>query len=173
MLDCLEGEVSRVGDLVILAIDPGTEKSGVVVYDDQKRMILEAFTETNDMVLNLISARRNCDLFAIEMVEARGQSVGRETFETVFWSGRFWNQWSANDELKNRRRIYRRDVKIHLCGSARATDSNVRYALLDKFGGESVAVGTKKMPGPLYSVKSHAWAALAIAVTAAETETPR
>jgi len=57
--------------------------------------------------------------------------------------------------------VFRRDVKMHLCGSARAKDANIRQALLDRLG----PVGTKKAPGPLYGVKSHIWAALAVAVT--------
>jgi hypothetical protein len=47
----------------------------------------------------------------------------------------------------------------------RAKDANIRQALIDRFG----AVGTKKMPGPLFGVSSHYWAALAVAVYAAET----
>jgi hypothetical protein len=37
--------------------------------------------------------------------------------------------------------------------------------LIDKLG----VVGTKKNPGPLFGMKSHAWAALGVAVTALET----
>ncbi len=60
----------------------------------------------------------------------------------------------------------RREVKLHLCGTARAKDNNIRAALLDRFGGSrSVAVGTAKHPGPLYGIRSHEWAALALAVT--------
>jgi hypothetical protein len=57
----------------------------------------------------------------------------------------------------------RKDVKMHLCGTPRAKDGNIRQRLLDLLGPQ----GTKKQPGPTYGVKSHAWAALAVAVTAA------
>jgi hypothetical protein len=53
-------------------------------------------------------------------------------------------------------------VKMHLCGNQQAKDKNIRQALLDKVG----PVGVKKTPGPCYGVKSHAWSALAVAVTA-------
>jgi hypothetical protein len=56
--------------------------------------------------------------------------------------------------------VFRRDVKLHLCDSPRAKDGNVRQALLDRLGPQ----GTKKAPGPTYGVKSHEWAALAVAV---------
>jgi hypothetical protein len=38
-------------------------------------------------------------------------------------------------------------------------------ALIDRFGGSERAKGTKKAPGPLLAIKSHEWAALALAVT--------
>jgi len=45
----------------------------------------------------------------------------------------------------------------------RAKDANIRQALLDLIGPQ----GTKKTPGPTYGIKSHTWAALAVAVYAA------
>jgi len=39
--------------------------------------------------------------------------------------------------------------------SARAKDGNIRVALLDRFGGEKVAKGTKAEPRPLYGVSGH------------------
>jgi len=95
------------------------------------------------------------------MVASYGMPVGKEVFETCVWIGRFMQVWHDPDAV---RLIYRRDVKLHLCGSARAKDGNIRQALIDKLGPQ----GTKKAPGPTYGVKSHAWAALALAVTAAE-----
>ena len=97
----------------------------------------------------------------VEMVASYGMPVGKEVFETCVWIGRFMQVWHDPDAV---RLIYRRDVKLHLCGSARAKDGNIRQALIDKLGPQ----GTKKAPGPTYGVKSHAWAALALAVTAAE-----
>ena len=41
--------------------------------------------------------------------------------------------------------------------------ANIRQALLDLIGPQ----GTKKAPGPTYGVRSHEWAALAVAVTVA------
>jgi hypothetical protein len=68
------------------------------------------------------------------------------------------------------RLIYRRDVKLRLCGTVKAKDANVRQALIDMFpktgGGKIPQIGTKAQPGPLYGVASHAWAAVAVAVTA-------
>jgi len=96
---------------------------------------------------------------AIEMVASYGMAVGREVFETCVWIGRFQQAWHAPEAV---RLIYRRDVKLHLCGSARAKDSNIRQAVIDLLG----PPGTKREPGPTYGVRSHAWSALAVAVTA-------
>jgi hypothetical protein len=89
--------------------------------------------------------------------------VGREVFETVFWTGRFFEAATRRGAAVSR--LPRKTIKIHLCGSARAQDSNIRVALCDRFGGSERAKGTKKAPGPLFGIKSHEWAALALAVT--------
>jgi hypothetical protein len=51
-----------------------------------------------------------------------------------------------------------------------AKDANIRQALIDRFGGsKEAAIGTIKRQGPLYGVKGHEFAALAVAVTWIET----
>jgi hypothetical protein len=65
-------------------------------------------------------------------------------------------------------RIYRADVKLHLCNSHRAKDKNVRQALIDLYGPtKEAAIGRKASPGPLYGLAGDGWAALGVAVTAA------
>lgn len=152
----------------ILAIDPGTDKSGWVRLDDGR---IEMFgVDDNDFVLDIVSNTTSADI-AIEMIASFGMAVGREVFETCVWIGRFV-QAAKNPEAVQL--IYRRDVKLHLCGSSKAKDPNIRQALLDMFprtgGGATPQVGTKKQPGPLFGVSSHAWSALAVAVTAAAAE---
>jgi len=100
------------------------------------------------------------DTLAIEMIASYGMAVGREVFETCVWIGRFQQVWRSPESV---RLVYRRDVKLHLCGNPRAKDPNIRQALIDLLG----PAGTKKQPGPTYGVKSHAWAALGVAVTVA------
>jgi hypothetical protein len=104
---------------------------------------------------------------AIEMIASYGMPVGREVFETCVWIGRFQQ---ALESPGTAELVYRKDVKLHLCGSPRAKDGNVRQALIDLFpatgGGKTPQIGTKKQPGPLYGMSSHAWAALGVAITA-------
>jgi hypothetical protein len=146
---------------VILAIDPGNTQSGFVLFDECA--VVESGTESNAFVLaRIVSAfiaYPSMDV-AIEMIASYGMPVGADVFETCVWIGRFVER--ANSCGIHARLIYRRDVKMHLCGNARAKDGNIRQALLDLLGPQ----GKKKAPGPTYGVKSHAWSALAVAATA-------
>lgn len=155
----------------ILAIDPGTEQSGWCQYESEQ--VIDSGVMPNDDVLTYIRAFADwrdseTRMLAIEMIASYGMSVGREVFETCVWIGRFKQAFFDPDAVQL---IYRRDVKLHLCGSPRAKDPNVRQALLDMFprtgGGKTPQIGTKGQPGPLYGVSSHAWAALGVAVVAA------
>lgn len=144
----------------ILAIDPGTEESGWCLL--QNGSVLESGVMPNDELLVALLGwgGYSKDQLAIEMVASYGMAVGREVFETCVWIGRFQQAWRVPASV---RLVYRRDVKLHLCGNAKAKDANIRQALLDLLGPQ----GTKKAPGPTYGVKSHAWAALGVAVTVA------
>jgi hypothetical protein len=150
--------------LTVLAIDPGYEQSAYVLFDG--RAVVEHAIEPNADLLRRLSSRwRGNEISAIvlEQIESFGMAVGREVFETVFWTGRFFDR--AQHTTPTVDRMPRRTVKLHLCQSARAQDSNIRVALLDRFGGKERAIGKKKSAGPLFGIKSHEWSALAIAVT--------
>lgn len=145
---------------MILAIDPGNEQSGWVLFANGK--VCDSGVGPNEPLLQWIKAgRTDADELAIEMIASYGMPVGREVFETCVWIGRFQQAWTGKKPV---RLVYRQAVKLHLCGSPRAKDANIRQALLDKLGPQ----GTKKQPGPLYGVRTHAWAALGVAVTAME-----
>jgi len=151
----------------ILALDPGTTETGFVYYFAGN--VVASGVKPNDMILQTL--RDGWDMqahvLAIEMIASYGMPVGREVFETCVWIGRFMQAWQDPASV---RLVYRRDVKLHLCGSPRAKDPNVRQALIDLFpatgGGKTPQIGTKKQPGPLFGVSSHAWPALGVAVTA-------
>lgn len=147
---------------VILALDPGPDNTGWCLFDG--RLIDSGNSSNEDLLAGL--ADMPADLLAIEMISSYGLAVGKDVFETCVWIGRFWQRWSKPEETQL---IYRREVKLHLCGTAQAKDANVRQAILDQFprtgGGKTPQVGTKAQPGPLYGVKTHAWSALAVAIT--------
>jgi hypothetical protein len=89
--------------------------------------------------------------------------VGKEVFETAEWIGRFL-QKASGCKFDTYTKIYRKDVKINLCQSMKAKDSNIRHALIDRFG----PVGVKKNPGWFYGVSKDIWSAVAIGVTFAD-----
>ena len=143
--------------MTILAIDPGTAESGWVLYDAGR--VASAGVMGNDDVLAMVQTS-TADMLAVEMIASYGMAVGREVFETCVWVGRYQQAWRNPADVKL---VYRKAVKLHLCGSSRAKDANIRQALIDLLGPR----GTKAAPGPTYGVSSHAWAALGVAVTVA------
>jgi hypothetical protein len=139
---------------MILAIDPGPVLSAFVVWNDR---VVDSGTVDNLVLKDFFHSRHEvigADVMAIEMVACYGMAVGKEVFETCVWIGRFIEAWG-----REHRKVYRKDIKMHLCQSMRAKDGNIRQALIDKHG----AVGTKKAPGKLYGISGHLWAALAVA----------
>jgi hypothetical protein len=153
----------------ILAIDPGPEESAWMTYSDGPNSFgICKNRELCDLLADDYSTW--VDHLAIEGIACYGMPVGKETFDTCIWIGRFMEAFGRDDICSL---IYRPDVKLHLCKSARANDANIRQALIDKFGpGKAKAIGLKNSRGPLYGVSKHSWSALAVAVTYCETVAP-
>jgi hypothetical protein len=161
--------------MILLAIDPGPTECGWVLCRVVERGLPEVMhcgvSPTEEMIQWSPRApydARAADAVVIEKVESFGMAVGAEVFETVYVSGRLAQAVIERVPGTQVARIGRRAVKLHLCGNARAKDTNIRQAILDRYGGRVTARGDKKIPGPLYKVKSHAWPALALAITRAE-----
>jgi hypothetical protein len=96
-----------------------------------------------------------------ERVSNMGQGAGRSTFETVFWTGRFFQAAVPNHETVGR--ITRVEVKRHLLGTTKGKDGDIRRALLQRFG---YSVESKRITtGPLVGISAHKWQALAVGVT--------
>ena len=151
--------------MIVIGVDPGPTQSAFVVWDG-KCVMQHDISQNKELRVDLdqrisrLSTIPNAVVF--EQVESFGMAVGRDVFETVFETGRMFQVVGSGVG----RRMPRREVKMHLCHSMRAKDSNIRAALIDRFGGsKAAAIGLKKTPGPLYGVRSHEWSALAIAVT--------
>lgn len=142
---------------MLIAIDPGPKESAYVIVDQVSCEIADKAIVTNSELLYILENHNHLTTVAIEMVASYGMPVGAEVFETVLWIGRFIQ---VREDLKPTL-IYRKDVKMHLCQSMRAKDSNIVQALKDRFG----EVGTKKKPGYFYGFKGDIWQAYAVAVT--------
>lgn len=157
---------------VVLAIDPGSTRSAWLVFDTRLgRPTLHGITPNEELLerirFNDSGVTINTDRAVIEWMQPRGMPTSAEEFEALFWIGRFVEAWDQRFGT-TLRRLTRLKVKQHLCGSNKANDSNIRAALIDRFGGvdgKEAAVGRKAAPGPLYGIAADVWAALGLAVT--------
>ena len=146
----------------VLAIDPGSTDSAWVLYNGRKP--IEFAKQPNADVRHRLRVEKIFTVLAIEYMHPRGMPMSQEEMDTQFWAGRFVEAFGGPWKP-----VRRMDVKMTLCGHAKARDSNIRQAIIDRFpatgGGKTPQIGTKKEPGPLYGVSKDVWSALAIAIT--------
>jgi len=170
---------------LIMAVDPGPGKSAYVIVQPNPAavgglQIVEFCIGDNANIRAEIWGFASLPLedrrLVLEQVASMGMSVGAETFETCVWTGRFMETFEAGKQ-RDAHRIPRVPIKVHLCGSARAKDANVRQAIIDRFGGNGALQKYKpakyngkgdvtypgQFAGPLAGISSHCWAALALA----------
>lgn len=168
-----------------LAIDPGNEFSAYVLL--QPDAILASGKVPNATMLNILLAGvPGAKHLAIETMKPRGMPTAFEEMQTQLFAGRCIQAWGLEFT-----QMFRHDVKIHICGRGNAKDTNIRQALIDKFGG-AAAIGGKRCkrcggkgwrgrdhdacdscygstwtlpPGPLVDITEDRWSALAIGVT--------
>ena len=140
---------------MILAIDPGsTESAYVTLRNDYS--IADKDKVQNELMLKLIETSGKDVQIVIEIIASYGMPVGAEVFETCVWIGRFIQASNCKVE-----RLYRKEVKLHLCNSVKAKDSNIIQALKDRFGDK----GTVKNKGYFYGFAKDIWQAMAVAIT--------
>lgn len=146
----------------ILAIDPGNVESAYCIINDETyKPLLFKKIDNNDLIRELpkLLEEYNVYVVVIEKIASYGMAVGASVFDTCIWTGRFYQQCITS--VGDIAYIYRKDEKMNLCNSMKAKDSNIRQALIDRFG----EVGTKKNPGWFYGFKKDVWAAYAVGVT--------
>ncbi len=164
---------------IIIGVDPGPTHSAAVALLDGVNIYDAKYLE-NHAFKGYVGelawhAPGEVAVICIEQIKhyGTGMSVGASIFDTVEWVGRFLEKWSSANAYEIIEKIPRATIKAHLCGSAKAKDSNVRQALIDRFpatgGGATPAIGIKSKPGPLYGISKHLWSALAVAVYKHET----
>lgn len=142
----------------ILGIDPGPKESAFCLWDGER--IVGANKNLNgEIFTQIVNLATGDSIVAVEHLQCFGMGVGREVFETAYWIGDF-RGFCRIRQVKFIP-VTRLEVKQHFCHSARATDSNIKFALEDRFGPK----GTKKKPGLMYPlVGSDMRSAFAIAV---------
>lgn len=147
---------------MILAIDPGNIESAYCVIEEETYKPIEFGKINNeDLIIKIDFLIEKYDIFAvvIEMIASYGMAVGASVFDTCVWIGRFYERCIT--KVGTIEYIYRKEEKMNLCNSMKAKDSNIRQALIDRFG----VVGTKKEQGWFYGFKKDIWAAYAVGVT--------
>jgi hypothetical protein len=90
--------------------------------------------EPNETIATYLRERRftaEATHLVIEKIAAMGMAVGAEVFETVYWSGIF----AEAGRYLTVDRLPRSTIKVHLCGTVKAKDANIRQALIDRSGG--------------------------------------
>lgn len=148
--------------MLILGVDPGPVRSGVVSYCAGRVIFAEPAMLNGAVLAHLEHGDKPPgQILAIEIAESFGQKVWSQVFDAVRWAGRFQQAWPDPDGV---RFVTRSQVKMELLGKRNGGDPQIRQALLSRVGPQ----GTKREPGPTYGVTSHAWAALAVAVSAAQ-----
>ena len=152
-----------------LAIDPGNTGSAYILIDERCRPLQFGKLPNADMLGVLSSV--DADVAAIEMIASYGMAVGAEVFETCVWIGRFVEHLDNRLVRLPAHLIKRLPVKVHHCHDAKAKDSNIRQALVDRFapGLPNHGKGTARLPGWFYGFRADVWAAYALAVYAADT----
>ena len=142
----------------ILGIDPSNTRHAWAAYDSDAHVVMghgrDLYEEWG------VVPFASLDYTVVEMVASYGMAAGATLFDTCVEIGKLMMRLSPTRAYI--RRVTRQQVKLAICGQARAKDANVRQALLDLWGGKDA---TKK-GGPLHGIAADTWAALAVAVAA-------
>jgi hypothetical protein len=154
--------------MIITAIDPGTDESGIVMWTPSGKPIL-AEKAKNEWIKSVVGMYTRPErVFVIE--EINPYTMGKTIRDTILWSGRF----QEAIESRGGEVVYlsRNQIRQALCGSAgpRINDTAIKQALVDRFayGQKNFGKGTKKEPGFFYGFSKDIWQAFALAVAYAK-----
>lgn len=145
---------------MILGIDPSnTKHAWALVGGPLDRPELRSFGR--DLVNDWPTWARGKDRTpCIEQIASYGLAVGAHVLDTCVEIGKLLA------ECPDAKRLTRIEVKRLICHRTSANDSNVRAAIIDRFGGPTAI----KKGGQLYKVGGDTWAAIAVALAAMEPE---
>jgi hypothetical protein len=152
--------------MIIRAIDPGPVESAYVDWDGKKILNFGKFD--NYRLPDDDGVGYKPKAIFIEFIASYGMPVGAEVFETAFWVGRFWERYVSGGYECNK--VYRKNIKLHICGSPQAKDSNIITAIVDRFDPlrkyGKYGKGTDKNKGPFFGFSKDVWQAFAVALYA-------
>ena len=145
----------------IIGIDPGTLHSGLAVIDSEDETIIhhKAWTLNLQIESYLLFEMDKGDHFGCEWVQNYGRVIGEETLRAAYYAGRF-AYIATNNQAERIWEPTRPEILGHHCGSRNVPKSNLRQAILDRYGGKEA----KKKGNPLHGISNHIWDALAVAL---------
>lgn len=174
----------------IYALDPGSVESGWATLRADGT-VFTGIMDNDGIAETLLSIDHEQVVVVIERMRPRGMPTAGDEMRAMEWFGAFAQ--AAGYSPRTVAHVYRDDAKLHLCGQAGVKDKHVRQALIDRWGGDAVALGyqvcghcggtgghgrgkerrvcggcngqKRSAKGPLYDVAGDGWAALAVAVT--------
>jgi len=149
---------------LILALDTGTTQTGFCVVSQDTLKPVKFGKINNEDILTQINLMPEGSVVVLEQFKSYGMSIGQSTMDAIQWNGRFIQR--AIDKGFRTDIVARMEEKMNLCKNGKAKDSNIRQALIDRFG----EVGTKNAQGWFYGVSKDMWSAIAIAVTWSDRE---
>ena len=174
----------------ILGIDPGNVETAYCFLDTSLKQPVVGFDKLkNEEVIKIVEESiidPGLDVVFIEMIASYGMPVGKTVFDTCVFIGelvRLCKEYNQECYL-----ITRNAIKIEICKSMKAKDSNIRQALIDIYGGieatkkikciKCKGKGTFKKAicplcqgknsikiGQLHGMAKDEWSALAVATT--------
>ena len=150
--------------MILLGLDPGPEHSGLVLYDITNTPFVVA-AQSRIAWADVRTWVREHRPYRVVCERTQAGPPSTQVVRTTEVIGRCMELCDQLDQPAAF--IPRRDVLQALgCATKGNKDALVRQALIELHGGDKArALGDRRKPGPLYGVTSHAWAALAIAVT--------
>lgn len=164
----------------IIGVDPGPEMSGMVVIDDEFK-VLEHYDQIETWKIRCLEMPSN-DAVWVTLV---AEDVSIRTGGTP---GQMYAQWGKT--IQTAKTIGKLEMicaergwgyiesnpstwRARFCGTAGASPAQIKACVRDVYesrglacgGGKQPSQGIKRQPGPLYGLKGHAWDALGVALT--------
>ena len=153
--------------MYIFGIDAGSKKTGYVLWDDSKGLMLDCGKVDNEKILDLIIGCPPNTVFVLEQFRVYAKA-GQSIITSATWNGQFIRQIALRES--EHYFYFKSQINKAICGKGtRVNDKDIRAALTARFphtgldgkGNPSVK-GTKAHKGPLYGIGTDAWSALAV-----------
>lgn len=154
---------------VMLGIDPANINSAYCTIDEETKRPIQFDKVPNERLRQMLRRQEiKFDEVSIEDIQNMGLPAGRSLFDTAKEIGR---QTEILEGLGYEvEYVYRREEKIHICGSMKANDATIRRSLIDRFAEKDFLNGKGKKSDPdfFFNFRSDIWMAFCVALVAVE-----